>query len=47
MAVITSGLPVRLAPGILSIYGNGSVQGISLLNNTDLAFGVIYQLDDN
>lgn len=37
-------LPVKLSPGIVSIYGTPSTQGIDLTNSPRLQFGGITQL---
>jgi len=40
-------LPVRLSPGLVSIYGNGSIQGIFSTENTSkIRFGIVDQRYD-
>lgn len=39
-------LPIRLAPGIVSLYSSKSIQGFEFVNNTMVAFGVINQMAD-
>lgn len=44
---IISGVTPRLSSGLVSIYGTQSIYGFTLPDDTDLAFGVIYQMSDN
>lgn len=38
-------LPIRLSPGLVSIYGGGSIQDIAFLEvNSPIMFGVINQM---
>lgn len=43
----TAGVIPRLSSGFVSIYGTASIYGFVLPNNSDLTFGVIYQLADS
>lgn len=40
-------LPIRLSPGLVSIYGGGSIQGINIADaSSPIRFGVVNQMFD-
>lgn len=43
----TAGVIPRLSSGLVSIYGTASIYGYTLPNNSNLTFGVIYEVADS